>query len=166
MEPVTAILLWILAFVLAGVGVAGLALPGLPGAPILFAGLLLAAWAEDFAYVGWRTLALLAVMAAFTYVLDFLATALGADRFGASWRGIAGAAVGALIGVFWAPFGILIGPFLGAVIGELTARRKLREASAAGLGAVIGLVLGVSLKVGVAVLMVGVFLFVRVWGAF
>jgi hypothetical protein len=166
MEPATSLLLWILAVVLGTAGVAGLVLPGLPGAPLLFAALLVAAWAEEFAYVGWRTLALLGLMAGFTYVLDLMATALGARGFGATWRGIAGAALGALIGVFWAPIGILLGPFLGAILGELTARRTLREASAAGLGATIGLVLGVPLKVGVAMMMVGVFLFVRIQGAF
>jgi hypothetical protein len=164
MEPTT-LLLWILAFALAGVGVAGLVVPGLPGTPLLFAGFLSAAWAEEFAYAGWKTLTLLAVLAAFTYVLDFASTALGAGRFGATWRGIAGAALGALIGVLWAPLGILIGPFLGAVAGELTARRTFREASSAGLGAVIGLLLGVVLKTGLAVLMIGIFLFVRIWGA-
>lgn len=166
MDPVTAIMLWILAVVLVGVGIVGLVVPGLPGSPILFAGLVAAAWAEGFAYVGWRTLALLAVMAVLTYVLEFMATALGADRFGASWRGILGAACGAVAGIFFAPVGILIGPFLGAMLGELTARRHLREAISAGLGATIGLVVGVALKVGLAVLMIAVFVFVRIWGAF
>jgi uncharacterized protein YqgC (DUF456 family) len=131
---------------------------------VLYAGLVLAAWAEGFAYVGWKTLTLLALMAAGTYVLDILATMLGADRFGATWRGITGALAGAVMGLLWVPFGLIIGPFLGAVIGELTARRTLREASSAGLGAMIGFVVGVACKIGVAMMMIGLFLAVRVWG--
>jgi uncharacterized protein YqgC (DUF456 family) len=53
-------LLWVISAVLVIVGLAGLALPALPGAPLIFGGLLLAAWAEHFAYVGWGTLTLLA----------------------------------------------------------------------------------------------------------
>ena len=37
-------LLWLLAAVLVVVGLLGLILPALPGAPLLFAGLLVAAW--------------------------------------------------------------------------------------------------------------------------
>ncbi len=46
------VLLWVLVAVLLLVGLAGLVLPALPGPPLLFGGLLLAAWIEDFAYVG------------------------------------------------------------------------------------------------------------------
>ena len=45
------IALWALAVLLVAAGIAGLVLPALPGAPLLFAGLLCAAWAEGFAYV-------------------------------------------------------------------------------------------------------------------
>ena len=45
------ILLWLSAVVLVAAGMAGLVFPALPGAPILFAGLVVAAWAEDFTYV-------------------------------------------------------------------------------------------------------------------
>ena len=46
------LLLWVLVVVLVVAGFLGLLLPVLPGAPLLFAGLLIAAWIEDFAYVG------------------------------------------------------------------------------------------------------------------
>ena len=88
-----ALLLWLLAIVLVVVGIAGLVLPALPGAPLLFAGLWLAAWADNFMYVGWGTLVTLGVLALLTYVVDFAATAFGAKRFGASKRAIIGAAV-------------------------------------------------------------------------
>jgi uncharacterized protein len=41
-------LLWVLAVVLIVVGVAGTILPALPGAILVFAGVLLAAWIDDF----------------------------------------------------------------------------------------------------------------------
>lgn len=54
------ILLWIAGAVLTVLGLAGMLLPVLPGAPLLFLGLLCAAWAEDFQYVGLWTLLILA----------------------------------------------------------------------------------------------------------
>ena len=86
------VLLWQLAAVLVLAGLLGLILPALPGAPLLFAGLLVAAWVEGFSYVGSGTLAVLAAMALLTYAVDFAASALGAKRFGASNRAILGAA--------------------------------------------------------------------------
>jgi uncharacterized protein YqgC (DUF456 family) len=157
----TLILLWLLAAVLIVAGVAGLVLPAIPGAPLLFAGLLVAAWAEDFAYVGSGTLIALGVLAVFTYLLDFIASALGARRFGASTRAIVGATLGAVVGIFFGIPGIVLGPFIGAVIGELSVRRDLRGATRAGIGAFIGLVLATAGKLALGFTMIGLFLLVR-----
>ncbi|ABA89303.1 membrane protein of unknown function DUF456 [Syntrophotalea carbinolica DSM 2380] len=155
------IVLWSLAGLLVLSGFAGLLLPALPGPPLLFAGLLCAAWAEDFLYVGWRTLALLGVLALLAVVADFIAGAFGARHFGASTRAMAGAAIGALVGLFFGLPGLLLGPFFGAMAGELTARADLQAASRAGIGAVIGLAVGTAAKMALAVAMLGVFLAVR-----
>jgi hypothetical protein len=55
------ILLWVLAIILVGGGMAGLVFPVLPGAPVLYAGLFVAAWAEDFTHVGATTLVVLGI---------------------------------------------------------------------------------------------------------
>jgi hypothetical protein len=158
---VTPTLLWIFAVLLSVIGLLGLVLPVLPGAPILFAGLLLGAWADDFAYVGAQTLVLLGVMAMLTYVVDFAATAMGAKKFGASNRAIVGAVLGGLVGLVLGLPGLLLGPFVGAVIGELSLRRDLRTAGRAGLGASLGLALGAAAKLALGFGMVGIFLLAR-----
>ena len=135
------IFLWVVAIILVVAGMAGLLFPILPGAPMLFAGLLAAAWAEGFEHVGAGTLIVLGIMALFMYVLDFLAGAFGARRFGASNRAIIGAALGAIVGLFFGIPGILLGPFIGAVLGELTARSDWRTAGRAGIGATVGSVI-------------------------
>jgi hypothetical protein len=149
---------------LVAVGFAGLVLPGLPGAPLVFAGLFVAAWAEGFRYVGWGTLLVLALLAAATWAADFAASAFGARRFGASPRAVAGAAIGGLVGLFFGLPGLVLGPFAGAVAGELSAARDLRQAGRAGVGATLGLALGVAAKLALATTMLGVFAFDRfVW---
>ena len=160
-----ALLLWTLAAVLVALGVAGLVLPALPGAPLILAGLIVASWAEGFAYVTWPWLALLTAIAALTLAIDFAATALGAQRYGASPRAVLGAALGGVAGLFFAPIGIVLGPFLGAVLAELSVRRDLAAARRAGFGATLGLLLGSVAKLALACVMIGTFVAVRVWKA-
>ena len=157
----TTLILWILAIVLVVAGLASLVIPAMPGTPMLFGGLLLAAWADDFMYVGTGTLIILGVLTLLIYVADFAATAFGAKRFGASYRAIIGAAIGTLVGLFFGLLGVLIGPFLGAVIGELSAQRDLHAATRAGIGATIGLALGVAAKLTLAFSMLGIFAVAR-----
>ncbi len=157
----TPTVLWIFAVLLSAVGLLGLVLPVLPGAPLLFVGLLLGAWADDFAYVGAQTLIALGVMALLTYLVDFAATALSAKQFGASNRAIAGAVLGGLVGVIFGLPGLLLGPFVGAVAGELSAQRTLKTAGRAGLGASLGLALGAAAKLALGFGMIGLFLFAR-----
>ena len=160
-DPGTQILLWLLATLLIVVGFAGLILPAVPGIPLVFAGLVVLAWAENFAFVGWITLAALGVLALLSYGVDLLATALGAKRFGASPRAVAGAALGVVAGLFFGLPGIVLGPFVGAVIGEFSRQASARAAMQAGLGAMLGLLFGALLKIALAFTMVGVFVLDR-----
>ena len=146
---------------MAVIGLAGMLLPIIPGAPILFSGLLLAAWADDFEYVGFWTLVLLGVLAGLTYLVDLLAGAFGVKRFGASSRAMVGAAAGTLLGLFFGLIGVIIGPFAGACIGELTTSRNLETAGRAGIGATIGLAIGAAAKLALAFMMLGIFAIAR-----
>lgn len=154
-------LIWILAVLLVVAGLAGLVLPALPGPLLLFAGLLMAAWAEGFTHVGTTTLVVLGVMAAIASLADFVAGAFGARRYGASPRSVAGAALGAVVGLFFGLPGLLLGPFAGALLGELSARRGMLAAGRAGWGATLGLILGTAAKLALGFAMVGLFLVVR-----
>jgi len=155
------ILLWSLALLLILVGMAGLVIPILPGAPILFIGFVIAAWADGFTHVGTGTLVVLGMMALLAYAVDFLAGAFGAKRFGSSRRAVIGATLGALAGIFFGIPGVLLGPFIGAVIGELSARSDLRTAGLAGVGATLGLAFGTAAKVALGFAMLGIFVVVR-----
>lgn len=155
------VILWVLAAILAVVGLSGMFLPIVPGAPILFLGLLIGAWAEDFRFVGLGTLLILALMTALTYVVEIVASALGAKKYGGSNRAMTGAVVGGILGLFFGLPGILIGPFFGAVIGELSLQRSLDEASRAGFGTVVGMAIGLAGKLAIGIAMIGVFLLRR-----
>jgi len=156
-----ALLLVVVGICLSLIGFAGLALPALPGAPILFAGLFCIAWAENFVFVGTGTLVTLGILAVLTYAVDLIAGAFGVRRFGASTRAMLGATLGAIVGLFFGFVGIVIGPFIGAGIGELSTGRDLRAAGFAGLGATIGLIIGVAAKLTLAFAMIGIFILMR-----
>ena len=138
-------------------GLLGSILPGLPGTPLVF----LAAVGHRI-YFGEASasnlvLGVLAGLMVISLVFDILAAALGAKKFGATWRGAVGAVVGGLIGLFFAIPGIIIGPFLGAILFELLGDKEFKEAARSGLGATIGLLLGVLGKFSIAVAMIILF---------
>lgn len=151
-------LLYLLAALLVIVGIAGSVLPALPGLPIVFGGLLLAAWVGDFQTVGWMTLTVLGVLTLLAMAVDLVASLLGTRRVGASGLAVLGAAVGTLVGLFFGLPGLLLGPFLGALAGELLAGRGMQQAARAGVGAWIGFVVGTLAKLGLAFTMLGVYL--------
>ena len=150
-------LLWVLAIVLVLAGLAGTILPALPGAPLVFAGFLLAAWIDGFQKVGWITLTVLAILMLLTFAIEFAAAGMGAKRVGASKLAVVGAAVGTLVGIFLGIPGLLLGPFVGAVAGEYLSRRNWQQAGRVGIGTWIGILLGTAGKLAVIFAMVGLF---------
>ena len=152
------ILWWILAGLIMIAGLIGTVVPALPGVPMVFAGLLLLAWSTGFEPVGLGTLGVLGVLTAVSILIDFLASALGAKRLGASQRAFWGATLGAVVGLFFGLPGIILGPFVGAVSAELSAGRGAVQAGRSGYGARIGIVLCTAAKLSIAFLMLGIVL--------
>jgi len=152
-------LMYALAALLVVVGLAGVVLPALPGLPLVFVGMLIAAWAGGFAKVGVSTLVVLGLLTLVSFVVDFWATAHGAKRVGASRKAMVGAVLGTFAGLFFAPIGLFVGPFVGALVGELIHGRELRTAAKVGFGTWLGLVLAIVLKLGLACAMLGIFAF-------
>ena len=150
-------LYYVLSGVLILAGIAGTVLPALPGLPLVFAGMALAAWAGDFQEVGVPMLVLLGLLTVLSLVVDFLATMLGAKRVGASRLALVGSVIGTLVGLFFGPTGLFAGPFLGALVGELIHGRQIHAAAKVGLGTWVGIVVGTVLKLGLAFAMLGLF---------
>jgi len=144
---------WVLAWLLVIVGLAGTLLPALPGTPIMLAGMALMAWLNDFARIGYGTLLGLTALTLLAQILDFIATAEGARRFGAGRGAILGATLGLLVGLFFGIPGMLLGPFIGAIVGHRLGEATLDESVRAGVGASIGVLVGTVAKVVIGVAM-------------
>jgi len=148
--------LWILAVVLIVVGVAGTFLPALPGIPLIFGGVLLAAWIDDFQRIPGWVIGVLAVLAVIGMAVDYVAAALSAKRVGASRQGIIGAAIGTVAGIFTGLWGLLFMPLVGAAIGEYLAHQDALRAGKVGIATWFGLLIGTAVKIAVAFTMIGV----------
>lgn len=154
----TDILLWVMAVLMILIGLAGTFLPALPGIPLMFFGMLAAAWIDDFTRIGWVTLAALAALTVLAVIADLAASALGAKRVGASQRAVWGAIIGTAVGIFFGIPGLILGPFIGAVIGELSVHGRLDAAGRVGVATWIGLVFGAVAKIAIAFSMLGIFI--------
>jgi uncharacterized protein len=150
--------LWVIAVLLVIVGAVGTVLPALPGVPLIFAGVLLAAWAEDFQRIGGWTLGVLAVLALVGLVVDYVAASMSAQRAGASRQGIIGAAIGTVAGIFTGLLGLVFMPLVGAAVGEFIAHRDALRAGKVGVATWLGLLVGTAVKIAVAFTMIGVFI--------
>jgi uncharacterized protein YqgC (DUF456 family) len=155
-------LLYVLAALLVLVGLVGIVLPALPGVPLVFGGMLLAAWADGFQRIGVVTLVVLGLLTLLSLAVDVWATAVGAKRVGARRRALAGAVLGTLLGFLFVPIGLFAGPFVGAAAGELLHQRRidravLGQATRVGFGTWLGIVFGVALKLMLACAMLGLF---------
>jgi uncharacterized protein len=147
----------VIAAVLVLLGFAGVVLPALPGLPLVFAGLLLAAWADGFAHVGWVPLTVLGALAVLSLLVDFLANVYGAQRLGASSKALWGAAIGTVLGLFFLPIGLFAGPFIGAWAGEYWHSRAAGHATRVGLGTWLGILLGTASKLAIGLCMLALF---------
>lgn len=157
------ILLYVVAAVLVLAGLAGTILPMLPGIPILYAGLWLAAGVDGYRHVGLWWLLAIAVVGALGLLLDFVAGMFGARRVGAQPAAVWGAMVGTFVGLFFGLPGLLLGPFLGALAGEMMSGSSVLRSTHVGAGTWIGLLLGTLAKIALSFLMVAMFAFAMLW---
>lgn len=132
-------------------GLVGSIIPGLPGPPVSWAGLLcLYIWGGR--YFGHSRafllmMILMGVVMAVVTVLDYVIPAKFTQKTGGSKASSWGAIIGLFVGLFFTPIGMLLGTFLGAVIAEMVCNNKdFGGALNAGLGAFIGFLTSTAMK--------------------
>ena len=150
-------LLWALCVALIVLGLAGTVLPLLPGTVLVWGGIVVGAWIDDFARVGTTTVVVVSVLALLAWALDYVAGLMGAQKAGASKQALLGAAVGTVVGLFMGLVGVLFMPLVGAAIGEYVARKDQTRAVKVGVATWIGIMIGLIAKVVLAFSMVGIF---------
>jgi uncharacterized protein YqgC (DUF456 family) len=150
------IFLYVIGILLVLVGLIGLVVPVLPGAPLMFLGILAVAWADGFARIGATGLVVTGVLAALIFLADYVAGAVGAKAFGSSWWGLLGAFLGMIAGFPLGLPGLIFGPIVGAIVLEYFKEPDFKRAGKVGLGTLVGFVLGTAVKYALAFLLIGV----------
>ena len=150
-------LLWVLCVALIVSGLAGTVLPLLPGTVLVWGGIFLGAWIDDFARVGTTTVMVVSALALLAWALDYVAGLMGAQKAGASKQALLGAAVGTVAGLFMGLVGVLFMPLVGAAIGEYVAQKDRSRAVKVGVATWVGIMVGLIAKVVLAFIMVGIF---------
>jgi len=142
------------------VGLIGNLIPGVPGTSLIFiVALVHQLYFGDAGGMGWFWVILLGFLMLISFLIDYVASLLGAKKFGASWRGVLGAFVGIIGGlVVFPPLGLIIGPFVGAMGFEWAFGRETRDAAKAGFGAALGMMLGMVGSAMCGAVMIGIFL--------
>ncbi len=151
------IALYLLAAILIVTGLAGAILPVLPGIPMIFGGIWLAAAVDDYRHLGLGWLLAIGALGALGVIVDFVAATLGARRIGASRMALWGASLGTLVGMFFGLPGLVFGPFAGALVGELASGTSVLRSTHVGVGTWLGLLCGTLLKLVISCVMVGLF---------
>ena len=141
------IVLIILGFLLALMGLIGCILPIIPGPPLSFFSLIILSYAKNWEPFSVAFLIVMAGLTILVTVLDYIVPAIGAKKYGASKLGIWGSIIGMIFGIFiFPPWGVLIGAIMGALAGELAGGKKGKKALRASWGVFVGNILGVGLK--------------------
>ena len=101
MSTALTISLIILGLLIALAGLISCILPILPGPPLSFLAVMILSYAKNWEPFSPFFLILMAGLALLVTVLDYVVSALGAKKYGASKLGIAGSIVGMLAGILW-----------------------------------------------------------------
>ena len=145
---------WIIVLaILAGiVRTVGSILPGLPGTPVSWVGLLLLyLWGP--VDMSLKTLIVWGVVVAVVSVVDYIVPMYFTKLTGGSKYAERGALVGLVAGIILTPVGMILGSFLGAFLFELYyARKGSAQALKAAVGSFLGFITGTGLKTIASVL--------------
>ena len=153
------LLWWFITIVLFAIGLIGTVLPVVPGTTVILAASIIhRVMLGAELSVGWKTIALLVLLTAATYVLDFLGGYFGAKFFGATKWGMLGAVIGLLCGLFFGLVGLFLGPVVGAIAGEIVGGKRLVDAGRAGWGSLLGNLGGMMGKLLIGLVMITIFL--------
>ena len=149
--------LWLVVVLLVIVGLAGIVLPALPGVPLLYGGLLLGAWIDEFARVGVTAIVVIGVLALLAWLIDFFASVFTTRSVGASRQAMIGTVLGGLIGIIGGLIGIILGTVIGAIAGEVMTSRNAAHAGRVGVAAGMGFVVALAAKLVLALTMLAIF---------
>ncbi len=141
-------------------GFIGCIIPGIPGTPLCWGGLLLASFVSR-SFLDWKWLLGAGILTIAVEVLDNFIPSIFTKHGGGTKAGSIGSTIGVfaglLVGGVW---GILLGPFVGAFVGEMIYDHSdIKRALHSAWNSFLGFLTGTGLRLITSAIFV--FLFVR-----
>ncbi len=136
-------------------GLVGTFLPVFPGVVLIWVGMFLYGLLTGFDELSVGFYVVQGLAAFLVILMDYLAAALGAQKFGGTKLTASLAAVGLIVGVvLFGPPGVIFGPFIGAFIGDLVQKKPPEDAFHSSIGTVVGLLGGALAKFLIEIVMI------------
>ena len=138
-------ILFLCAAVLNVVGLAGTVVPGLPGPPLSFVGLVLCCIADPNPIIIVLSVVMFFLVLIVT-ILDFVVPGWLTNKVGGCKKAVWGATIGLFVGLFYAPFGLILGPFIGAFAGEYIDSHKAKQSLKVAAYTFLSIIVGTMFK--------------------
>lgn len=152
---VTNIALIAAAILLFIVGIIGCIIPGLPGTPLCWAGMLVSSFVS-FSSLTWTHIIIFAVVCVAVEIVNNLVPSYFTKKSGGSKAGSWGSTIGVFAGMFTGQIVLIfLGPFIGAFIGEmLHDSTNIKKALNSACYSFLGFITGTGLRLVVAAVIV------------
>jgi uncharacterized protein len=152
------IFLAITIIVLFGMGLIGTLVPGVPGIGLIYVGVLLYAFFDNFTAISVPTVVALGILTMLASVAQYIGSVWATKYAGAKAKALTGTFLGSIAGTLGGPFGIIIGGFLGALVGALLEKSTPYMAFKIALISVIGIISGSLIQFFLAIVLIISFL--------
>lgn len=152
------VLISILTVILFSIGVLGTFIPGLPGIGLVYAGILVYAFADGFTAIQGSTVLYLGIATLIASFAQYFGSLWATKSGGGKQKALIGTFIGAVLGAMGGPVGIFIGAFIGALAGALLEGSTPEAAMHVAVLSVLGIVGGSIIQFFLSIALIVAFL--------
>lgn len=151
-------LIIILTVILFIIGILGTLIPALPGVVLVYAGILIYAFADGFSSLQVSTVIYFGIVALIASAAQYLGSAWATKTAGGKQKAMLGTFIGAFLGTMVGPMGIFAGAFAGALVGALVEGKTPERAARVALKSMIGIIGGSVIQFLLSLALIGAFI--------
>ncbi|OGY30659.1 MAG: hypothetical protein A3C02_03790 [Candidatus Andersenbacteria bacterium RIFCSPHIGHO2_02_FULL_45_11] len=152
------ILIIVITIILFLLGVLGTLIPALPGIGLVYAGILIYAFADHFTAIEVSTVVYLGIAALIASGAQYFGSVWAAKSAGGKKKALVGTFVGALFGTMAGPVGIFIGAFAGALVGALLEGSSPNTAARVAFQSMVGIIGGAIIQFLLSLALIAAFI--------
>ena len=137
------------------IGFFGTIIPMVPGTGLIFGAVLLYGFYDGWSLYSPFFAVVAGICTVICFAIDYVGSAMGAKKFGASKHGVIGSLAGGILGFVLFNFvGLLLGSDIGLVAVEYYEKKDMQQSTKAAMGVLVGSVVGIVLQAVIAAILV------------